>query len=567
MIQLSKSLGLPLEAVTQTFAILAQRGAGKSYTASVMAEDMLAAHQRVCILDPTGAWWGLQASADGKHAGCEIVVIGGDHGNIALSDTAGEVLARAIASRRFSAVLDLSLFRKGQMRRFVADFLENLYRVNREPLHVFIDEADEVAPQRVGPEEARMVGAAEDLVKRGRKKGIGCTLITQRPADIAKQVLTQVGTLIAMRMNHPRDINAIKEWVAVNANEREAAKMISTLPSLPIGEAWIWSPGWMELFQRIHVRKRRTFDSGATPKVGEKAIAPSALTPIDVEALGEEIAATIQEQEASDPKRLKARIVELERDLRAAKATAKPVIPPAVGAGLIEINKRLDAHADLMRKSESELTETQKRMRALNDLLGGDLNGLVCTPSALREAVDRVAAVARVKNVKRVQSVGMPAPRRRILNALAYMESLGVTQMLKTQLAFFADASPRSSAFQNNVSALHVAGLIQYPQPGWVRLTDAGGAEADPQNAPMTNQELCEMVLCKLPAPRRKILEHLIGIYPKAVTSEELAEAVGASVRSSAFQNNKSGLHVLGVVDYPERGMVAASVKLFPFTH
>lgn len=45
-LKLGKGLSLPLEAVTETFALLAKRRAGKSYTASVLVEQMLGAHLR-----------------------------------------------------------------------------------------------------------------------------------------------------------------------------------------------------------------------------------------------------------------------------------------------------------------------------------------------------------------------------------------------------------------------------------------------------------------------------------------------------------------------------------------
>jgi DNA helicase HerA-like ATPase len=89
---------------------------------------------------------------------------------------------RGDRDEHFSAILDLSLFRKGEALRFMAVFLETLYRKNRDALHLFIDEADVVAPQKpFGPDEARTLGATEDIVRRGRIRGIGCTLITQRP--------------------------------------------------------------------------------------------------------------------------------------------------------------------------------------------------------------------------------------------------------------------------------------------------------------------------------------------------------------------------------------------------
>lgn len=131
-LQISDNLSLPLEFITSTQAILAKRRVGKSYTASVQAEEMLKAKQQIVCVDPTGAWWGLKASADGKGAGFPIAIFGGEHGDVPLEENAGEVIASAIVAERFSAILDLSLFRKGQLNRFMGAFIETLYRLNRE---------------------------------------------------------------------------------------------------------------------------------------------------------------------------------------------------------------------------------------------------------------------------------------------------------------------------------------------------------------------------------------------------------------------------------------------------
>jgi DNA helicase HerA-like ATPase len=139
---------------------------------------------------------------------------------VPLEESAGEVVAQAIVENRFPAVVDLSLFRKGQMIRFMTTFAETLYRLNREAVHLFVDEADAVAPQakNYGGDENRMLGAMEDIVRRGRKRGIGCTLITQRPAVLNKNVLTQCEVLLSLRLVHPKDIDAIEEWVNVHAD-------------------------------------------------------------------------------------------------------------------------------------------------------------------------------------------------------------------------------------------------------------------------------------------------------------------------------------------------------------
>src|SRR5437899_680610 len=92
-LRISGDLVLPLNFVTKTAAILAQRRKGKTYTASVIAEEMVAAKQPFVALDPTGAWYGLRASADGKHEGLPVVILGGQHGDVPLERTGGRLIA------------------------------------------------------------------------------------------------------------------------------------------------------------------------------------------------------------------------------------------------------------------------------------------------------------------------------------------------------------------------------------------------------------------------------------------------------------------------------------------
>lgn len=61
-----KAFKLPLDLVTQTQAIVATKGRGKTYLAMVQTEEMLEAGQQVVCLDPTGVWWGLRADGTGR---------------------------------------------------------------------------------------------------------------------------------------------------------------------------------------------------------------------------------------------------------------------------------------------------------------------------------------------------------------------------------------------------------------------------------------------------------------------------------------------------------------------
>jgi len=255
-LHVAPGLDLPREAVTQTFAILAKRGAGKTHTASVMAEEMIGAGARVVVLDPVGVWWGLRASADGG-PGLPVYILGGNHADLALPAEAGGPIASLIAGGTGSFVLDVSLMSKTERRHFIADFAERLFRENQDPLHVMIDEADTFAPQRLEHGNERMFGAIDTMVRQGRVRGIGVTLISQRPAVVNKDVLTQTEVLLVLRITSPQDRKAIDDWIAFQGTPERRAEILGSLAGLPIGTAWAISPGWLDLCTKVSKRARR----------------------------------------------------------------------------------------------------------------------------------------------------------------------------------------------------------------------------------------------------------------------------------------------------------------------
>ena len=320
-LKISKDLSLPLDLVTQTIAILAKRRAGKSYTMRRTAEQLLSTGQQIVLVDPKGDQWGIRSSSDGKRAGYSIIILGGEHADVPLEVGAGELVAKLVVEERVSILLDLSLFRKHEVSTFMTAFLENLYRlkakeVYRTPVMLIIDEADAIAPQKPQKGEERMLGAAEDIVRRGGQRGIGCTLVTQRSAVLNKNVLTQAQMLVVLRTIAPQDIAAMKAWIDVHGTAEQGKTLIESLPSLPVGDAWFWSPGWPTergIFKRVHVLPIDTFDSGATPKPGEHRIIPKKAANVDIEILKKQMAATIEKAKQDDPKLLRKRIAELER--------------------------------------------------------------------------------------------------------------------------------------------------------------------------------------------------------------------------------------------------------------
>lgn len=434
-LQLAKDLTLPLDAVTQTIAILAKRRAGKSYTMRRLAEQLFVAGQQIVLVDPKGDQWGIRSSADGKQPGLPIVILGGERGDIPLEVSAGELVAKLVVEDRVSVLLDLSLFRKHEVATFMTAFLENLYRLKareiyRTPVMLVIDEADAVAPQKPQKGEERMLGAAEDIVRRGGQRGIGCVLVTQRSAVLNKNVLTQAQMLVALRTIAPQDLAAMDAWIQVHGEPDQRKTLMESLPSLPVGDAWFWSPGWPTaegIFRRVHVLPIETFDSGATPKPGVKPVEPKNLADVDLDALKGQMAATIAKAKADDPRELRKQIADLTRQLaanrpqsqaeRPSNAPSKPALTEADRAIL---EKWCGAIDESMKTSAFIITEADAKLDRLVQKAVAEYLQTIRTVSVeqagmLEQMFDRVGirqVLEKLASLQPVRPRGTGAARR-----------------------------------------------------------------------------------------------------------------------------------------------------------
>lgn len=560
-IDLGDGLTLPLDAVTQTFAILAKRGMGKTYTASVLVEEMLEQQQRVVVIDPIGVWWGLRSSATGKSAGYPVLIIGGDHGDLPLEKGSGELVADLIIDQDLAIVIDLSLLRKGDQRTFMTTFAERLYHRNRKPLHLVVDEADAYAPQRPpkgdGP---RLLGAMEDLVRRGRARGIGVTLITQRSAVLNKDVLTQTEVLVAMRVTGPQDREALDAWIRQHGTDEERAELLESLASLPVGTAWVWSPGWLGLFRRVKIRKRRTFDSSATPEVGGTVAVPRGYAEVDLDAVRERMSAVVERAEQDDPKRLRTEIRRLERELaEAAASTPEPVVER------VEVPV-LDA--ELVTRLEDGLRDGLDRV----EHLAKGIDGLL---TAVRDAVElasertrrTVPAQRRSTPQPRRPDPGLPVSRtssrspkpevdgdvklragaRRMLETLASFYPEGMT---RPQVGGLSCLSHRGGTFTTYLGELRRGGLID-EHSDLLYATEAGvdAAGVDVPPPPTTVGEVVELWSGRLRAGARRMLEAVVDAMPGELDREDLAAAAGIEASGGTFSTYLGELRRYGLVE------------------
>lgn len=589
-IALASDLTLPLEAVTETFAILANRGSGKSVTAQRLVEQLHHAGLPVVVLDVKGDWWGIRSSADGAGPGLPFVIFGGDHADVPLEATAGELLADLIVDDRIPAVLDLSLMSKAKARTFATVFAERLYERNRDALHVVIEEADVLIPQRATAETARLLGAMEDLAKRGRSRGLGLTVVSQRPQEVAKSVLELMETVILLRMTGPRSIKAAADWISVNATDdgAEARTVITSLPGLQTGEAWVWSPAFLRLLQRVRITMSDTFDSHATPTPGHTRAVPKTRADIDLEALGAEIAATVERAKDADPRRLRAQLAELRSELSAAQrqtqqragqaeqlaaqlvdrdaeiaalrrrveqAESRPVVVPA------EVLDSLSAAARVVDEAVAALSPTTDRAPDVEPVPAtrpaSEQPTAVAAPAPVAAPPVRTRSPRPGAEASAVPAGGFRKGAQRMLESLGRMAPLHLT---RAQWGTVAKIKSTSGTFSTYLGELRRAGLIEEDAAGFT-LTDAGFDYLGGRPAPMTAAELQQYYLSMLRAGAARMLTAVMQAYPGGLTREEISAAAGVTASSGTFSTYLGELRRNGLIEQRGAQFVAQDRK------
>lgn len=573
-LELAEGMELPLDFVTESSAILAKKGAGKTNALMVILEEVAAAGVPVVSIDPKGDHWGIRAgSEDHPNAGLPVPVFGGLHADVPLEPTAaaGAYVAELLRDRGLSAVIDVSEFTIGERAKFLTAFADKFYRFDsREPVLLALEEAHEYIPQMVRGEEARMVGAFEKLVKLGRSKGIGVLMVTQRSASLNKNVLTQVDNLFVMRTTAPQDRATVKAWLDEHADRG----VLEGLGALQTGECVLVQPARGEPVE-FRFRMRHTYDAGETPKVGEQRREPATIADVNLEEIAAAMADTIEKAKADDPKLLRARVAQLERDL--ADATAKLARPAdAPEPTVVEISVLTD-------EDHAFLTEMVTLLReSVLDLMRSAIAGVEQAAEkiveAARSADARPAPAAPVRVVAPVVRPPKPStggaassvvPRTPVEGevrlgkaeraVLAVLATYG--ERTHVQLALLTGYSHKSGGFRNTLSALRTAGYIEGGRDG-ITITEAG-ADALGEFEPLpTGEALVQHWMGQAGGQaHRAILEVLIANYPHSLSAEQIADSTGYSATSGGFRNALSRLRTLELA-HGGRDAVTAAVEL-----
>ena len=276
---------LPFSALNERLAVVGTSGSGKTYAAKGLVERLLGRNARVCVVDPLGVWWGLREASDRTSPPpFPIVVFGGAHADVPLHPGMGALLGHLIGTHAVACVVDVSDLGSPAVRRaFMTVFTEALFAANTQPLHLVLDEADLWAPQRVQQDGYDLLGRVEEIVRRGRVRGFVPWLITQRPAVLHKDVLSQADILLSMKLTSSQDRAALGRWIDGQAGRGTERRILAELPQLARGEGYLWAPS-DGVLTRVRFPAIRTFDSSRTPGRDAGIATPRALATMDVSA-------------------------------------------------------------------------------------------------------------------------------------------------------------------------------------------------------------------------------------------------------------------------------------------
>lgn len=570
-IRVSPDLALPDDAVTRTFVVYGGKGKGKTNFGAVLCEELAKRHLRFCVTDPLDVWWGLQhGKTKGDGGGIDVVILGGTHGDIAITPDAGEVVADFVSDEHVNTVIvmrhsDGRMWSNGERIRFMSRFVRRLFSRQGErriPLMLVIDEAGRFVPQTAGKGDvqiAECVGAIEELVEWGRNVGLGVTLITQRSARMNKSVSELAECMVAFNTVGPLSVGAIVDWFGEHIPLARQRELIEIVRKLPVGRALVVSPEWLGFEGEAPIRLRETFDSSATPKAGGALRPPGRARKPDLDKYRSRMAETIEKAEQQDPAKLQKRIRELEA--RAVSPTPPPVsmapsriierktLGKAEVAKLARATENLRAAADklaaiapLSEAVTSALSDLAsvvsdartKEMEAVRASVAAGAHGQTTAtaahpsesrPRSLPQPFRSAPAIAgeadggRLTGARGPREDGALGPGERAILAAAAMFKEGVDRDQLSVLTGY-----KKSSRDTYVYKLSQKGLVSVEGSRIVATMsgiDVLGPDYEP---PLTGEALRSRWMAKLTGGEREIFSVLVSAYPGAVDRERLSE-------------------------------------------
>ncbi|WP_336135639.1 helicase HerA domain-containing protein [Natronomonas amylolytica] len=284
-----------VDVLTGRSFVTGKSGSGKSNTASVICEKLLDKGFGILIVDIDGEYYGLKEEY-------EILHVGGDEEcDLQVTEEHAGKIAELALEQNVPIILDVSSFLdESEARALLTEVTKHLFAKEKkvkQPFLMLVEEIHEYIPEGGGVDECgRML---IKVSKRGRKHGLGIVGISQRPADVKKDFITQCDWLVWHRLTWNNDTKVVGRILG-----NEYADHIEEMDD---GECFLMTD-WAENIRVVQFERKKTFDAGATPGLDDFERPELKSVSGDLVQELEEISETQERREN--------RIEELERELK-----------------------------------------------------------------------------------------------------------------------------------------------------------------------------------------------------------------------------------------------------------
>jgi len=261
--------------------VIGSSGSGKSYTVGVICEELCKNKVPFVIVDIEGEYSGLKEKF-------EIVWVGDDEkSNLRWRNKFDLKLLARNAPDCPPILFDVS--EASRPREKVSEFLIELYREisrRRTPYLVILEEADRFSPQ-VGDR----LPIFDEIARRGRKRGLGLMLCTQRPSVVDKNILSQCSNQLIGKLVIKNDLNSVAQFFSNHGPPNQ-------LTALSPGEFFALG-GIVSEPEKVKIRARETRHGGMTPKLHPTVVRESVGKILNTIQLGsaQETAIVLPEEE------------------------------------------------------------------------------------------------------------------------------------------------------------------------------------------------------------------------------------------------------------------------------
>jgi hypothetical protein len=580
-----KDLKIDIDMLLRTrMLIQANSGGGKSWLLRRLLEQAFGKVQCI-VIDPAGEFPSLRE----KYG----FVLVGEKGETPADIRSAHLVAQRLLELKASTVCDLYQIKPIEDRHvWVRNFLKTMMNAPKKlwhPVLVVVDEAHKFCPEK-GEGESVAKTQMLELASDGRKYGFCAIFATQRLAKMDKSAAAELLNVVI----GPTfiDLDLERAHKALGILRSDYAAFDEQMKTIHPGNFWGLGRAISTHRVLIGVGPVNT----THPEAGTAASYVPPPPPDKIKAMLPKLSDLPKEAEEKQRtvETMQKEIRELKVQLRQTQQ-AKPVTVPTISQqDRISIQRiereRLTVEWDkAIRKYQSDINNklsivklsNQKNPFGLLELpLPEPPKMVVKTPEnysknipvPLPVTVHVPAEIRRKQQSNEEQVRGFTSasdgieklaqPQQRILNAIAWFESIGITQPQQTAVAFLAGYTATGGGYCNPRGWLKTNGMVEYLGDK-ICFTEAGRSRAQHPDTPLTTGELHDHIRKILPSPERRILDPLLGAYPSAMSNEDVATKAGYEVSGGGYLNPRGRLKSLGLIEYISGGQIRAKDFLF----